>query len=113
MQVGDTLYYFDQNRRKYSKPPPGSDRIWGDIIYAEHFAPEKIIGETRVSWCFEYGRKAKKSDPTQYGFYTAEQMADKIYEHDNGYKISDLVRHAPAKHLKQIAEIIGYVPQSN
>lgn len=50
IRIGDTIYRFDVNRRKYAKPPRGSGRISGEIIYAYHFEPWKVIAETPQSW---------------------------------------------------------------
>ena len=107
MRIGDTLYHFDVNRRVYSKPPAGSDRIWGDIIYAEHFKALKIVGETRVSWLLEHNYKVKK-DAIGTLFLTQEQMSDNIWSHHHRHKIRDLLDQANAAELRTIGGILGY-----
>lgn len=114
LKIGDTIYRFDVNRRKYSPPPPGSGRIWGDLIYREHFHALKIVGETRHSWVLEHNYKAKKSDlakPHLPGrtFHTEEQMEENVWRNTHRMKIVDWIQtHATTAQLKQIAEIIGY-----
>ena len=106
MKIGDTLYYFDINRRRYAKPEPG--RIFGDLIYAEHFEPREIIGENKVSWLMPYGGKANKKDPKKSGYYTAEQMADAIWLKEHRHKIRNMIERASADQVRAIAEILGY-----
>lgn len=108
MQIGDTLYHFDINRRIYTKPERGSGRVWGEIIYAEHFRPLKIVGETRQSWVLEYNHKVKKADPRKGGYYTAAQMADNLWVHDHKHKLRDLLDRATAEQLREIAKVLGY-----
>jgi hypothetical protein len=107
MQIGDTLYNFDVNRRVYTKPENG----FGKIIYSKHFHPLKIIGETRMSWLLEHGYRAKKKgdDPmSRGGFYTAEEMADNIWVNDHRHKVRDLLDRAPAEQIRQVAAVLGY-----
>jgi len=109
MQIGDTLWQFDINRRVYSKPPPG-ERIFGSIIYREHFKPLKIIGETRQSWLLEHRYKAKKGDDPMIrgGFYTAEEMEDNVWIHDHRHRVRDLLDRAPPAKIREVAAILGY-----
>ena len=115
MQIGDTLYRFDGNRRVYR------DRTalgGGGPIYREHFEPLKIVGENKVSWILERGWKVRKSDlkgetkSFHYGgrgFFTAEGMATDIWDHDHRHKIVDAIqRQATPTQLRQVAELIGY-----
>ena len=108
MKIGDTLYHFDANRRRYTKPEPG--RSYGELIYSEHFTPRKIVGETRISWLMEYNGKANKADPRKGGYFTAEQMADDIWVKHHRHQIRDLLGQASADHLREIARILGYQP---
>lgn len=106
MQIGETLYYFDINRRHYSKPEPG--RSWGNLIYAEHFEPRKIVGENKVSWLLEHGGRANKKDPRKNGYFTAEQMADDIWVKNHRHRIRDLFDRTTAAQLREIAQMLGY-----
>jgi hypothetical protein len=110
MEVGDTLFHFDINRRVYDKPLAGTGRIFGTIIYREHFKPLKIIGETRQSWLLEFGYKAKKGDDPikRGGFYTEVEMEDNIWTHDHRHKVRDLLDRASPTQLREVAEILGY-----
>lgn len=106
MKIGDTLYYFNVNRRKYRKPEPG--RQYGTIIYAEHFEPMEIVGENKVSWLMKYGHKAPKKDPESKGYYTAQGMADNIWAHDHRHKLRDLLDRASPTELREVAKVLGY-----
>lgn len=46
--IGSTLWMFDINHRVYSAPQPG--RLYGVIIWREHWRQMEVVGETRVSW---------------------------------------------------------------
>ncbi len=46
--IGDTLYYYDVNRRRYAKAVPPA--TIGKLLYAEMFVPRKIIGENANWW---------------------------------------------------------------
>lgn len=111
LKIGDTLYRFDGNLRKYR------DDGRGGPIYREHFEPLKIIGETRVSWLLERNWTANKKTLSsaaalEYGgrgFFTAEGMEGDIWQHVHRHKIRELLDRASVEKLKQVAAILGYV----
>jgi hypothetical protein len=113
IKVGDTIYQFDVNRRRYE----GSG-LSAKIIYKEHFTSSVITGETKQSWLVkEYGRETRvnkaamqssngRYSPSQW--YTEEGMKDNIWWHDNYYKLESVLRGCSVEQLKKIAELIGY-----
>jgi|CXWL01.1.fsa_nt_gi hypothetical protein len=115
MKIGDTLYWFDGNTRVYDQPGFG-----GRAVYAKHFVPLKIVGENNVSWILErdwkVNKKTGKGEARSYsyggrGFFTAEGMADDIWQHEHRHKILREVERAPLDQIKKIAAIIGYDAQ--
>jgi len=110
MKIGDTVYCFDPNRREYNA---------GRIIFASHFEPYKITGETKQSWLCSKGaaeRKVNKATMREAGkngfggwqWYTAEGKEERIWHQDHAWKIREAITAATVPQLKQIAEIIGY-----
>lgn len=67
MQVGDVVYFEDQNRRVYPDARAGGGR---SPIFRGRFRKVKIVGETRVSWvlvrkCWVGGRVIDKLPKTK------------------------------------------------
>ena len=54
LRIGDPVWKFDSNRRRYSAPAKG--RLYGEIIWREHWAPYEVIGETARSWLIGHAR---------------------------------------------------------
>lgn len=104
MKVGDTVYCFDENRRKYN-----ANR---EIIWREHFYEVKISDETPRSWIVVTGYILTKYSKKNTGFgkrlYTAEDVDNECWKNSHAYAVADLVRRAPIEQLKKIATIIGY-----
>jgi hypothetical protein len=119
MKIGDIVYVFDSNHRVYPEKKPGEGYSHSGPIYKEHFRPHRIIGETSSSWLvgFEhdgyqdlnnrYVTKHSKKEPHN-GLYTAEQIDEQVYIHENAHKIQDAMRNVDYATLKKIAELINY-----
>ena len=115
MNIGDTVYRFDGNRRVYRDRSASGG---GGPIYREHFEPLKIVGENNKSWLVDRGwkidKKTGKGNAASFqfggrGFFTAEQMEDDIWDHEHRHKIVDAIqREISVGQLKQVAAIIGY-----
>ena len=121
-KVGDTIYKFDENRRRYTKPAPGHQ--WGEIIWAEHFEPKKITGETKQSWLVsDYGHEIRVNKKTMlsagrggmsgHRWFTEDGKAGQLWLHEHGHKLRMLVGRATYEQMRQIADILGYGPVSN
>lgn len=116
-KVGDIVYVFDQNRRRYTKPAPG--RKFGEIIYREHFDRMYIVGETSRSWLLSHSADADISQNWMYQkfpkkfdrfkrFYTAAQVDDECWKKENRYRIADEVGKCDEiEKLREIAKLLG------
>lgn len=107
--IGSTVWHFDQNRRVYTDAP--KDRIWGDLIYREHWHPVEITGENRRSWITSYGKAPKNGSHRGWAFSQAE-VDDDCWRDEHRSWIGDLrdtVRRCRDRGiLRQIAALVGY-----
>lgn len=103
-KVGDTAYFFDENRRRYDENRR--------TIYSAHFCETKIVDESVRSWITGCGhtltKYPKKVIPYGKRLYTSKQVEEQCWIHNNAYKISEMVKRAPFEQLQKIADIIGY-----
>ena len=112
--IGTILYRFDENRRVYKRDE--NNRPYGGAIYAEHFVPVEIHGETKLSWIcgpsYAISKVNKKEIMTGRSgdFFTAEGMNDQIWIEDHRHRVRDRLYSATADQLRQIAAILGYKP---
>jgi len=112
IKVGDRLWQFDINRRKYSGTGLGAR-----IIYAEHFIAHIITGETPRSWIIEtFGHviKVSKSGLKEAGrrgfghqWFTDQGREDEIWSNVHRPKIRRMIDGADAATLRKVAEIVG------
>jgi len=111
MKVGDKIWYFDSNRRRYPPTPPGSLWAGGGPIWREHWRLVEITGDTSVSWVTAYGKAPKRGGDIRWAFTEAE-VDDRSWVNDNAYRIGNKVGglHDPAL-LREIARLIGYEPR--
>ena len=109
LKVGDSIWCFDINRRKYAPPEPGCRYPTGGPIYREHWRQVEITGETSRSWVTLYGKCPKRGG---HGWALTEaEVDDDVWAHDHRYKISNRICHrydVPASVLREIAKLIGY-----
>ena len=106
LTIGSTLWEFDPNYRVY-----GSNR--GAPIYAEHFRPVTVTGETPRSWLVGASerivnkrtlqRTRNGHDPVRY--YTDEGKDEAIWEHEHRSRLVRAVGFASLAQLRQIAAI--------
>lgn len=109
LQVGDTVWVFDVNRRVYAPARPG--RLWADggPIYREHFRPVVIESETSRSWVTVSGTKYSKKDRPHGIYIDQQEIDDACWVNDHRYKVSSLVdRCQDPAILRQIAALVGY-----
>lgn len=105
--IGETFYYFDGNHRVYERD--GQGRASGGPIYAEHFRPIVVFGETSRSWLAGWENNPRKIPKKDFkGYYTHETMQDAIWAKSHRYKILDLVKYCSVEDLKEVAVAIGY-----
>ena len=110
LSVGDTVYWFDVNRRVYTKDASGHST--GGPIWRQHWRKVEVIGETARRWLLShYAGKIPKKGPTPRGFSLCEREIDRAeWVEKNKHKlISHLTQRVDNYDvLKQIAALIGY-----
>ena len=91
LKVGDTIYYFDSNYRKYPPRVPGTEamNLSCGPIYSEHWRATKITGETSRSWITARGKVAKKIEhPRREGWaFSWGAVQDDIWIHENRIRL--------------------------
>lgn len=106
MKIGDTVYWFDQNKRVYIKGQ--SAPVW-----REHWRAMKIVGETPRSWVTDwYGTKLPKKGPLPRGWCASqEEIDEQEYIEIHKYKIAEAVRRIEDPELlRAVAAVVGYAP---
>lgn len=105
---------FDINRRCYNKPEPG--RIWGTIIWREHWGPHKIVAETARSWVLDRqgGMKVPKTGADPSRFACSQLDIDRrAWMEDHRHEIERAVgRLQDYDMLQAVAKLIGYESKS-
>lgn len=124
MQVGDKVWIFDSNRRRY-EDDKGNKLV--SCWYRGHFSENYIIGETKQSWIVgckgssldnRNNYKVNKKNLTysttnMYGkdgrlYISEEEVEQNCWLHDNRYKIREQVeRCSDYDKLKNIEEILN------
>ncbi len=109
MKIGDFIYHFDSNRRKYHSPMPGETFSRGGPIYREHWKAVVITGETKLSWVTSYG-KCPKRGGTGWAL-SEDEVNESVWDHENRYRIGSMVQshhRVSTNKLRQVAALIGY-----
>lgn len=114
-KVGDDMYIFDVNRRRYRKDANG--RPVGGPIYREHFERCRITAEEERSFVYAYVdgdgnvqrflRSIGKTTAQKH--FTASEVDDNCWTEDHRAKIANAVMQIrDADTLRRIANVIGY-----
>lgn len=74
------VWLFDINRRVYQRDASG--RAFGSPIWREHWEEQVIVGETRVSWVTEWGKKVPKKGGWGIAF-SEEEIAREAFVQDH------------------------------
>lgn len=114
LAIGQTVWWFDTNRRVYLRDENGC--ATGSPIYREHWRQTKIVSETPRSWITEWNHKIDKKTGqcrTVYGMvtfaYSLAEIDDKCWLHDHRYALSDHLRSCDdVALLRSIAAMVGY-----
>jgi hypothetical protein len=116
LRVGDKLWMFDANRRRYKLCANGP-------IWREHWVERQIIGETRVSWLVDYPGETKPGVLTHKLPKSAflrggrpslwarslRQIEQAEWLHDHHYNLGLAVgRCNDYAILREVARLIGY-----
>jgi len=108
IEVGDTFYLFDINRRVYKLKDDGSLFNSGGPIYREHFYPVQIEGETSRSWVLPHGKKVPKKAPFSV-LYTEKMVDESCWLKSNRHKLASMVNGCrDFEILKQIGDLLGF-----
>lgn len=112
LKIGDTVYYFDTNRRVYPSPVPGDDRWGGGTpIWREHWRPMKITGETVRSWLVGGSRRALKMPKkgADGGTWAIDErdISRAAWVNDCAHRIADEVRRLGFADLAAVAKLIS------
>jgi hypothetical protein len=117
-KIGDTVWVFDRNFRRYRTGPDG--RSVGPPIFREHFRPVEIVGETPRSWIIgsdlkipKKGEDIREGGGGPYGktivYMTQEAVDAAVFRNDHQYKIARAVEACTdVAVLRQVAALVGY-----
>ena len=122
MKVGDPVWVFDANRRRYHPVPPG--KLWSNKppIYREHWVQLTIIGENRATFFAGYPgtfdakrcrgdwyTRIPKHGPAPPGvLLSAEAVDQACWIHDHRLRLVEAVRgSADYSALVQVARLIA------
>jgi hypothetical protein len=116
-KVGDTVWVFDRNHRRYNYGPDG--RAVGGPIFREFFRETTITGETSKSWLIwgqkipKAGGDVRQSASGAYGstkvYMTREAMEAAVFLADHRWRIAKAVEACTDTGLlRQVAAIVGY-----
>ncbi len=102
LQIGSTVWKFDQNYRVYNDGEPGP-------VYREHFRPHKIIDETSRSWVLDNYKRTKVNKKSLAGVYVFQEEIDQqCWIKDNLYRIVTAVRQCRKYDtLRQVEAIVA------
>lgn len=109
LKVGDKIWRFDENRRRYPPPLPGNKWSHSAPIYREHWREIEITGETRISWITPWGKCPKRGG--RGWALTAAEVDNDVWDHDNRRAIACLIesRHkVSTTTLREVAKLIGH-----
>lgn len=106
-----TVWYFDYNRRVYSKPGP--DRAWGQLIWREHWREVEVTGETARSYVTAFGKMQKKGANPRQWLFTEAEVDEMAWAEEHRHKVARFVERwdLPTPTLRQVAAIVGYKEQ--
>lgn len=103
LQIGDTVYVYNNNRRVYPAGQAGSRPI-----YRHHWEPLQITGINRVSYILENGIKVNKKDPGPSVLLSSQALDDRVWRHANQYTIERAVTACDsADTLRAIAKLLA------
>lgn len=101
------LWLFDPSRRVY--PPAEKGRLWASSgpIWREHWREHKIVGETRVSWITQYGKRVPKKGGPGIAF-SEHELNELQWREENRHTIARAVSELKdVAVLRHIAALVG------
>lgn len=105
--IGTILYLYDERYRPREGSPLERERAC--------YRPYAITGETRGKWVTRHGEINKRtlliSERSPYDarqFYTAVQVADRLWDGPHRRAIVRLIERASIDQLRAVADAVGY-----
>jgi hypothetical protein len=114
-KVGDTVWVFDDNVRRFRVDANGEARV----IASEKFRPRSITGETSRSWLIgnvkipKHGGPVRTSAAGRWGativYMTQEAVDDEVFRREHRHRIvRALETCGDVAVLRQVAALVGY-----
>ena len=122
MKVGDPVWVFDANRRRYHPPGPGETYGRGGPIWREHWVEMEVVGENRATFfvgypgTFDASRargdwytRIPKKGPLPRGVLLSTEDVDRAaWVNDHSYKLGEAVRRSTDyAALVQVARLVA------
>jgi hypothetical protein len=110
MNIGDTVYRFDINRRVYEPPKDGNREVTSGPIWREHWRPMVVVRETSRSWlvqgegCVE--RIPKRRYDRQHWAMSPEELEQRCWVHQHAPRLARAVADADYATLKLIQAVL-------
>ena len=100
-----SCWVFDINKRVYRRDENGKP-IGGGPIWREHWRETKIVGETKVSWITEWGKKIPKKGGRGICF-SERELDEAAWVQENRVRLSNAVMSlSDFATLKAVSEIL-------
>lgn len=110
IEIGTTLYLYDDRYRPREGSPLERERAC--------YRPHVITGETRGKWLTRHGEINKRtlliSERSPYDarqFYTAAQVADRLWDGPHRRALARLIEGASVDQLRAVAAAVRYVAE--
>lgn len=110
--IGQTVYVFDINRRKYPPSKPGG--YSSSPIWEYHWWPQKIVGENRVSWITSVGLKIpknpdlRKHDARRGLAFSWEEVMFLKWRQEVASKVGRAIYNSSDEQFAAVADSLGF-----
>lgn len=110
MTTPEYIWIFDINRRSYLRDEKGYS--YGSPIWRDHWVKCKVTGETSRSWIIDRWNEKipKKGYNPKVVAFNEEEIDREAFVQENRHRIADAICYLDYDKLKQVADLIGYVP---
>lgn len=122
LEIGQTVWYFDENRRVYRKKP-GDLYSSGAPVWREHWTPYEVVGETSRSYIiglpassyrpFKISKKDVVEGTGLKGWaFSLEEIDQKAFV-EQAVEIAEKIRWTKDyKTLRAVCDLIGFEPKT-
>lgn len=116
LKVGDKVFMFDGNRRRYDKDK--------NIVFRYHFDEAEIISETRNSWIVKYWgehKVNKKTGEFNHGgmvalkgrIFNADEVEDECWLDENRMKIANRIIMSKIEDIEMLRAVKDVMDKYN